>query len=168
MGEIENKVSKSALMQIDLIDYYPKGERTSIDISNQLWNGLVIKEKDFREYISSTDWSTYKDKFVAIHCTVDAIIPNWAFMLISSALQGISSRVVFGSIDNLESVLAKEGLSKICIEDYKDKPLIVKGCSELDIPCSYFVELVHVLQPVAKSIMFGEACSTVPVFKRKS
>jgi len=166
MDEIINKVASSGLVTVDLEEMYPQGERVVLDIKDQLWQGLALKEKDFREWIKTNDWSVYQNKLVAVTCSVDAIIPNWAFMLVASKLEGVAKRVVFGNAEMLEIILFSELISTINPEDYRDKRLVIKGCSDRPVPTSAYVELVNKLQPVAKSIMFGEPCSTVPVFKR--
>jgi hypothetical protein len=125
-----------------------------------------LKEKDFREWIKTNDWERYRGHFVAVTCSNDAIIPNWAYMLVASALSGVARKVVFGSVDQLETAIFSELIAALPGEEYADKRLVIKGCSDLPVPVSAYVELVAKLQPVAKSIMFGEPCSTVPVFKR--
>jgi hypothetical protein len=137
-----------------------------IDIREQLWMELALKEKDFREWIKTNDWERYRGHFVAVTCSNDAIIPNWAYMLVASALSGVARKVVFGSVDQLETAIFSELIAALPGEEYADKRLVIKGCSDLPVPVSAYVELVAKLQPVAKSIMFGEPCSTVPVFKR--
>ncbi len=166
MSEIINKVATSGLVTIDLEELFPEGDRVILDIKDQLWQGLALKEKDFREWIKTNDWEFFRDKFVAVICSVDAIVPNWAYMLIASKLEGIAQRFYFGTPEMLENILFTELISTLNIEDYREKRLIIKGCSDRPVPTSAYVELVSKLQPVAKSIMFGEPCSTVPVFKR--
>ncbi len=166
MSEIINKVAASGLITIDLEDIFPEGERVVIDIKDQLWQGLALKEKDFREWIKTNDWSTFQNKYVAIICSADAIVPNWAYMLIASKLSGVSKRFIFGSAEMLETIIFSELIAAINAEDYLDKRIIIKGCSDKPVPTSAYVDLVNKLQPVAKNIMFGEPCSTVPVFKK--
>jgi hypothetical protein len=125
-----------------------------------------LKEKDFREWIKTNDWERYRGHFVAVTCSNDAIIPNWAYMRVASALSGVARKVVFGSVDQLETAIFSELIAALPGEEYADKRLVIKGCSDLPVPVSAYVEIVAKLQPVAKSIMFGEPCSTVPVFKR--
>lgn len=167
MEEIVNKIQQSGLTEINLEDFYIKGERVLIDIKDNLFQGLILKEKDFREYIKTHDWTKYKDKLVAITCTADAIVPTWAYMLIAASLQPCAKKIVFGNLQVLETVAFHEALAKINTEEYKDKKIIIRGCSNLPVPESAYVELTQLLCPVAKSIMFGEACSTVPILKRK-
>ncbi len=166
MSEIINKVAASGLITLDLEDIFPEGARAVIDIKDQLWQGLALKEKDFREWIKINDWNIYRDKYVAIICSADAIVPNWAYMLIASKLSGVAKRFVFGSPEMLETVVFSELISAINVDDYLDKRIIIKGCSHKPVPTSAYVELVNKLQPVAKNIMFGEPCSTVPVYKK--
>lgn len=163
---IENKVAQSGLLNFDLEDYYPQGERVSLDIADFLFEGLILREKDFREKIKATDWSVYQDKYVALVCTVDAIVPTWAYMLLSSALEGYAKKVVFGSLETLEAMLFQEALAAIDIEAFRDEKVIIKGCSNYPVPESAYVEITQLLKPVAKSIMYGEACSTVPIYKK--
>ena len=165
--EIINKVAESGLVEINLEDFYPKGERVLIDVKDNLFQGLILKEKDFREFVKNEDWRKYKDKFVAITCTADAIVPTWAYMLLSTALQPFAKNTVFGDLKTLETVLFTQALSKINPEDFKDKKAVIKGCGNLPVPESAYVELTRILTPVASSIMYGEPCSTVPVMKRK-
>jgi len=166
MEEIINKVDKSGLTDFNLEDYYPKGARVLFDIKDQLFQGLILKEKDFREFVKSTDWSKYKDKFVALTCSTDAVVPTWAYMLLTSALEPFAKKVVFGDLKTLETILFQEALSKIDPEEFRDKKICVKGCGSVPVPESAYVEITKILFPVAKSIMYGEACSTVPIMKR--
>ncbi len=163
--EIINKVATSGLITIDLEEFYPKGERVVFDIKPLLFHELILKEKDFREFIKQHDWSLYKDKFVAITCSTDAIVPTWAYMLLSIALQPVAKRVVFGTQETLEAVLFNEALQHINYEDYNDKRIVIKGCGNLPVSTNAYVELSNKLRPFAKSIMYGEPCSTVPLYK---
>ena len=165
-NEIINKVDKSGLIDFNLEDYYPKGERILFDIKDQLFQGLILKEKDFREFIKSTDWEKYKNKFVAIICSSDAIVPTWAYMLITTSLEPFAKKIVFGDLKTLETILFQESLSKINSEDFRDKKLCIKGCGKLPVPESAYVEITRILSPIAKSIFYGEACSTVPIMKK--
>lgn len=165
--EIINKVASSGLVEINLEDYYPEGERAQIDIASKLFGGLILKEKDFRDYVKNEDWSVYSGKLVAVFCSADAIVPTWAFMLLATALQPYAKRVVFGTPDVLETVLYNEALKKINPEEFRGARVVIKGCSKLPVPVSAYVELTAMLRPFAKSIMYGEPCSTVPLFKRK-
>ncbi|MBI4947505.1 MAG: DUF2480 family protein [Bacteroidetes bacterium] len=166
MKEIINRVSESDLMEINLEDFYPKGERVLIDVKENLFQGLILREKDFREFVKNENWSKYKDKFVAITCSVDAIVPIWAYMLLSTSLQPFAKNTVFGDLKTLETVLFNETLSKINTENFPDKKVVIKGCGNLPVPESAYVEVTRILTPLVKSIMYGEPCSTVPVMKK--
>jgi hypothetical protein len=155
------------LVEINLEDFYPKGERVLIDVKDNLFQGLILKEKDFRDYVKNENWSRYQDKFIAIICSADAVVPTWAYMLLSTSLQPFAKYIVFGDLETLETVLFTQALSKISPEDFRDKRTVIKGCGNLPVPESAYVELVRILTPVAKSIMYGEACSTVPVMKKQ-
>lgn len=163
---IVNKVAQSGLITIDLESFYPEGERVLFDIKDQLFQGLILKEKDFREFIKNEDWTKYKDKYVALVCSADAIVPTWAYMLLATQLEPVAKKVVFGDLETLETILYNEIFSKLNINDYKDARIVVKGCGKLPVPKSAYVELTRLLRPLAKSIMYGEACSTVPLYKR--
>lgn len=165
--KIVNKVEQSGLVEINLENFYPKGERALIDVKENLFQGLMLKEKDFREFVKNEDWKKYEHKFVAIICSADAVVPTWAYMLIAASLQPFAKKFVFGDLKTLETVLFLESISKINAGEFRDKKLVIKGCGNLPVPESAYVELTRILTPVAKSIMFGEPCSTVPVYKRK-
>jgi hypothetical protein len=165
-NEIVNKVAESGLITIDLEDFYPEGERILFDIKPWLFEELILKEKDFREHIKNHDWAQYENKFVAINCSADAIIPTWAYMLVASALSS-AKKIVFGDLQKLEEEIFHDIFKKMNPEEYRDQRIIIKGCSNKEVPASAYVEFTNLLQPVVKSIMYGEACSTVPVFKRK-
>lgn len=164
--EIINRVAKSGLVTIDLDDWYPEGERLEIDLASQLWQGLVLKEQDFREWIAAHPWENFTGKHVAVHCSADAIVPHWAFMLVASALSGVAETVVFGDAAYLENHLWNQVVQSMEIDQYTDARLVIKGCSNREVSPAAFMALIHKLQPVAKSIMYGEPCSTVPVWKR--
>lgn len=164
-NEITNKVASSGIITIDLEEFYPKGERKLIDIKPQLFQELILREKDFREYIKNTDWSIYQDCYVAIICSTDAIIPTWAYMLMSLALEPYAKKICFGNLEQLESILYEEQLAKHNFEQYKDARIVVKGCGKLPVPTQAYVNLTAKLKPLAKSIMYGEPCSTVPLYK---
>lgn len=166
MDEIINKVANSVLEVFDLEDYYPIGTRTQIDISQWLYEGFLLKEKDFREALKNHDWSQYQGHFVAIHCSTEAIIPAWASILVASHVLPFVGKAVLGNLSDLETSMYQDILSKIDYSVYKDKPIILKGCSKKPVPESAYVLAIQHLQPVAKSIMYGEACSAVPLFKR--
>jgi hypothetical protein len=165
--EIINRVASSPLVTFDLEQYYPAGERIVIDIKDLLFQGLILREKDFREYLKSHDWSVYKNKFVAITCSTDAIIPTWAYMLLTSALQPFARTVVFGTLEDLENRIFLELLSKIDWSQFKGAKVVIKGCSKVNVPAAVYVEATRLMRPFAASIMFGEPCSTVPVYKSR-
>ncbi|MGV9002597.1 DUF2480 family protein [Flavobacterium sp.] len=164
--EIINKVANSALIVFDLEDYYPNGIRTQIDISQWLLEGFLLKEKDFRAALKNHDWLQYQNHFVAIRCATDAIIPAWASILVTTYVSPYAKKVVLGTINDLDTALYQEILNQIDYSKYQDKPLILKGCSHKPVPESAYVFAVQQLQKVAKSIMYGEACSAVPLFKK--
>lgn len=166
-GEIVNKIANSGLINFNLEDYYQKGERVTFDVVPFLWQGLVVKEKDFRIAVKGYDWSQFQDKFVAISCSTDAIIPSWAFMLIALELTPFAKKTVLGSVDDLEKEIYIESLSALDCSIYEGKRVIVKGCSACPVPEMAYLYIVQLLKPYTKSIMFGEACSTVPLFKKK-
>ncbi len=164
--EIRNKVAESSLITFNLEDLYQVGPRLTFDLKDFLFEGLILREKDYRQQLIELDWSDYQDAFVNIACTADAIVPQWAFMLAATYLQPIARRVVMGTPETLETVLYQETLANLDLEQFRDERVIVKGCSKYPVPTSAYVELVSKLRPVAKALMYGEACSTVPLFKR--
>ena len=164
--EITNRVSDSGLIEINLEEYYPQGERVVFDMKDHLFQGLVLKEKDFREFVKNEAWNKYKDKYVAILCSADAIVPTWAYMLVAIALESYAKGFVFGDLKTLETSLFLNVIAKIDPEKYRDKKIVVKGCGDVPVPESAYVELTRVLTPVVQSLMFGEPCSTVPLMKR--
>lgn len=163
---IINKVAQSGLVEFNLEEYYPKGERILFDMKEHLFQGLILREKDFREFVKNENWNKYQDKFVAITCTADAIVPTWAYMLLATELQSYAKKIVFGDLKTLETLIFQEALSKINPNDFFDKRIVIKGCSNLPVPESAYVEITRILKPVAKSIMYGEPCSTVPIYKK--
>jgi len=167
MSEIVNRVAQSKLLTFDLENYYPAGERVLLDIKEWLYEEIILKEKDFRAHVANHDWEQYKNVFVALCCSSDAIIPCWAYMLVSTKLQPYAKKVVLGSLEDLESAIFQPIIEDLDISDFKDKPVIIKGCSNKPVPPNAYLWATIKLQPVAKSIMYGEACSSVPLFKRK-
>ena len=165
--KIINRVANSNLVNIDLEAIYPEGKRVLFDIKKWLFEGIVLKEKEFRKHVANHDWTQYKDSYVALNCSEDAIIPSWAYLLISSELAPYAKKIIFGDRELLETLIFHEVIENLRIEHFKDKPIIIKGCSEKPIPNSAFSMLIQKLFPIAKSIMYGEACSTVPLYKRK-
>lgn len=167
-GEIQNKVEESGLKEIDLEEFYTSGERVLIDVKDYLFEEIILKEKDFRQAIKDQDWSIYQDKLVAVHCSADAIVPSWAYMLIAVNLESYVKKVIFGDLDTLETTLFQQNLQSLDLDQYKDERVIIKGCGNVPIHDSAYVEISMLLKPIVKSIMFGEACSTVPLYKRPS
>lgn len=165
--EIINKVEQSGLVQISLEDLYKKGERVIVDLKPWLFEELILKEKDFREYVKQHDWSKYKDKHVGIICSADAIVPTWAFMIVATKLTPFAAEMVFGDLSRLEEYLFFKKLADIDYSKYQDQRVVIKGCADIPVPATAYVELSRLLQPFVKSIMYGEPCSTVPVFKKK-
>jgi hypothetical protein len=165
--EIINKVANSGIISIDLETFVTFGERVLFDIKPLLFQELILKEQDFRNFIKTNDWSIYKDKLVALTCSADAIVPTWAYMLLCTALEPYAKRIVFGSLQELDNLLFAERLSRLNVSDYKDARVVVKGCGDVSIPINAYVQLTSMLKPVVKSIMYGEPCSTVPVYKAK-
>ncbi|WP_299097090.1 DUF2480 family protein [uncultured Winogradskyella sp.] len=165
--EIINRVANSKLKVIDLEDYYPNGQRILFDIKDWLLEGLVLREKEFRAHVAEHDWSQYNNCYVALHCSTDAIVPDWAYMLISLELQNYSKLTVIGTLEDLESLIYSSIIAELNLCVYQDMPVIIKGCSNKPVPANALVLLSQKLKPIAKSIMFGEACSSVPLFKRK-
>ena len=165
---IVNKVAQSGLMTVDLADFAPRGERIIYDIKDNLFQGLILREKDFREFVKNHDWEQYRGKYVAITCTVDAIVPTWAYMLLANRLEPYAADIIFGDLATLETVLYERALEKLDMEHYRDQRIVVKGCGDIEVPESAFVKFTAMASKVAKSIMYGEPCSTVPVFKRKT
>jgi Protein of unknown function (DUF2480) len=163
---IENKVANSGLVSLDLEDYAPKGERMSYDLKQNLFLDQILREKDFREFIKTHDWSQYQDKYVNIFCSEDVLIPTWTYMLLATKMQPFAKKIIFGDAQKLEEVLFEESISKIDIGKFQDARVVVKGCSKGEVPISAYVKITDLLMPVAQSIMFGEPCSTVPLYKR--
>ena len=164
--KIVNRVAKSPLKTIDLEEFYPQGTRISIDIKKWLFQELILKEVEFRAHLINHDWSQYKNNFVALTCSSDAIIPSWAFMLITTYLTPFTKKVIVGNLKDLETAIFHDIISEFPLDNFKNKPVIIKGCANKPIPETAYIQLIEKLQPVAKSIMFGEACSTVPLFKK--
>jgi hypothetical protein len=163
---IVNKVANSPLITLDLEEFYHPGERVVYDIKENLFQELILKEKEFREFINDHDWSKYQDKNVALTCTVDAVVPTWAYMLLASKIEPYAHLVVFGKEEILESMLFQEALSRLDFPAFQDKKVVVKGCSKVGVPTFAYVEITRKLRPYASSIMYGEPCSTVPIYKK--
>ncbi len=166
MSEIRNRVKESGLISMDLATFVPTVNTVEIDLKDQLWQGLALKEKDFRSWIKTHDWDQYSDKAVNVTCSADAIIPTWAFMLVSSKLLEVNAFSVIGDQTELQNALIKQKINELDLKEFEDGRIIIKGCANVKDPAYAMCELLNRLQPVAKSIMYGEPCSTVPVFKR--
>jgi len=165
--EIVNRVANSKLVVVNLEDYYPSGRRMVLDIKDWLFEGLVLREKDFRAQVDAYDWSQFQDAYVALTCTTDAIIPAWAYMLITINLEPYARKTLIGDLEQLEVSIFQTIIENLDVTLYKDKSLVVKGCSNKPVPANAYILLSQKLKPVARSIMYGEACSSVPLFKKK-
>ncbi len=164
-NEIINKVAGSGIVSIDLESFITPGERIVFDIKPLLFHELILKEQDFRNFIKTHNWSAYDNKLVALTCTADAIVPTWAYMLLALALEPYAQRVVFGTLNELETLLFAERLAQLNVAEFKDARVVVKGCGDKTIPINAYLQLSTMLKPMAKSIMYGEPCSTVPLYK---
>ena len=162
-----NKVADSGLITLDLEKWYPREETAVFDIKDYLFMGMILKEKDFREALKAKDWTIYQDKNVALTCSVDAIIPVWAYMLVADNLQPFANEIVMGDEKELHKTIFLKNLSAIDVQEFDDKRVVIKGCGETPIADYVYMEITKLLRPVAKSIMYGEPCSTVPVFKKQ-
>ena len=166
-GEIVNRVANSQLITLDLENWYTPGPRFGIDISQWLEEGLILREKAFREALAAHPWEKYKDGYVALYCSSDAIVPAWAFMLIGTYLKPVAKQVVVGTPEMLETLLFRERLESLDLEPYRDRPVIIKGCSRLPVPPSAYVWALERVQEVARNVMYGEACSSVPLYRKR-
>lgn len=165
--ELINRVANSGLMTLDLELFYPAGEVVSFDLKDYLFMGLILKEKDFREALKTHDWAQYTDKNVAVHCSADAIIPMWAYMLVAAYVAPYAADVVQTTPEQYIEIAFQKRLATLNVADYEGQRIVVKGCSDKPVPPSAYVEITRRLQPVAQSLMFGEPCSTVPVYKKR-
>ena len=165
--EIINRVANSALITIDLEDYYPNGTRVVFDIKDWLYKSLVLREKEFRAFVEMHDWDAYKDKYIALCCTTEAIIPGWAYMLVRLRLSEIAKQVIIGDLEALETNIYYKIINDLDFSHCENKPVIIKGCSNKPVPQNAYLFLIDKLQPIAKSILYGEACSSVPLYKKK-
>lgn len=164
---IINKVAQSGLVTLDPAVFYPAGERVVYDITENLFQGLILRERDFREFVKTHNWAQYQNKYVAVTCTADAIVPAWAYMLLANRLAPYASEVVFGDKEVLETVLFIKNIAGMDLEQYRDQRIVIKGCGDVPVPVAAYVELTKKLTPIVKSLMFGEPCSTVPIYKKK-
>ncbi len=165
---IVNRVASSPIVTLDLSEYKIEGERVMYDLKDNLFQGLVLREKDFRTFLKEHGWSVYAGKHVAIHCSADAIIPSWAQMLLTTYLAPHAETVVYGSFNDLEKQIIQKMLANINVEALTNRPVVVKGCGDIPFPEYIYVQLTQMLLPVVKSLMFGEPCSTVPIYKKKT
>lgn len=164
--EIVNRVATSGLISFDLEELYHPGERVVFDIKDQLFQGFILREKDFRDFLKTNDWSAYSGKNVAIICSEDAIVPTWAYMLLAIQLEPFANAFIFGDLNALEDKLFADAISKLDTEEFRGKKMVIKGCSKFPVPVSAYVEITRLLKPVVQSLMFGEPCSTVPLYKK--
>ena len=162
-----NKVAESGIITLNLEDYYPKEEVKVFDMKEYLFMGLILKEKDFREALKVLDIEKYRNKNIALTCSADAVIPMWAYMLVASLLQPVAKEIIFGNATFVKEKLLLTNIEQIDTTTYNEARLVIKGCGELPIGESAYVAITQKLRPVAKSIMYGEPCSTVPVYKKK-
>lgn len=162
-----NKVSESGIISLNLEEYYPKDDIALFDMKDYLFMGLILKEKDFRENLKTLDLSIYTDKVVAVTCSADAVIPMWAYMLVSSNLQPVARDVVFGTMEEVKNTLLLKNIAQLPVNDYEGKRVVIKGCGEIPVGEAAYLQATQLLRPVAKSIMYGEPCSTVPIYKKK-
>jgi hypothetical protein len=168
MAEFVNKVAESGLITIDLENWYPKGEIVVFDLKDYLFMGMIVKEKEFRDTLKNTDWEVYRNKMVSIICSVDAIIPSWAFMLGASYLQPVCKELALATPEEMRKQVFLRNIQSINSVDYKDQRVIVKGCGDTPIGDFAYLEITRILRPVVRSLMYGEPCSTVPVFKKQT
>ncbi|TLU99991.1 DUF2480 family protein [Dyadobacter luticola] len=164
--EIVNRVASSGIVSLDLEELYHPGERIVYDIKDNLWQGMILREKDFREFLKAHDWSQYQGKNISVICSEDAIVPTWAYMLLAVYLEPYANSIVFGDLNALEDKLFSDAIRTINVEEFRGKRVVVKGCSKVPVPVSAYVEISRLLKPVVQSLMFGEPCSTVPIYKK--
>lgn len=167
MDEIVNKVAQSGLITLDLEDYYPKEETVVFDIKDYLFMGMILKEKDFRAALQALDWEQFRNKNVAITCTADAVVPMWAYMLVMTYLQPVAHFAAFGDAEFVYRTAFLQNLQKIDTSEYVDKRIVIKGCGDKGAGEAAYAEITRLLLPLVKSIMYGEPCSTVPIYKKK-
>lgn len=165
--EIINRIAQSKLIVFDLEDYYPEGKRVRLDIKDWLHEGFIVKEKEFRKYVSEHNWQQYQDSYVALFCSTDAIVPSWAYMLVTTRLQPFAKKIIQGNLELLETSVYQEILQNLDLSEFQDKSVIIKGCSNKPVPPNAYLLVTTLLLTVARSIMYGEACSSVPLYKRK-
>tara|TARA_R110002020_G_scaffold231905_2_gene443085 strand:+ start:257 stop:766 length:510 start_codon:yes stop_codon:yes gene_type:complete len=167
MSDIVNRVASSPIITVNLEEIYPKEERVIFDLKPFLFQELILKEKDFRTALKEIDWTQYSNKWVAITCTIDAIVPNWAFMLVATYLESTARGYAIGDLKELEVMISEDCLRKLELDSFNDRPVVVKGCSDFPIPLFAYGKIISLIQARAKSIMYGEPCSTVPLYKKQ-
>lgn len=165
--EIVNRVANSQLVTVDLEDWYPQGERITFDIAQWLYENLILRENEFRKFVDDYNWSQHEGHYVALTCSADAIVPSWAYLLVSTRLSPYARKIVVGTPDLLETLIYRDIIATLDVKVYRDKPVIIKGCTDKPIPATAYTVLIQKLQPVVKSLMYGEACSSVPLYKIK-
>jgi hypothetical protein len=165
---IINRVTNSSLVSLDLEDYYPKGENILFDIAPLLYEGLILKEKDFRLFVKEHDWIKYIGKNIGLYCSEDAIVPTWAYMLLVSKLQPVANFIVYGDLQVLEQALWQKAIKEIDISKFSQTKVVIKGCSKLPVPVFAYTEIMRLLMPIADSLAYGEPCSTVPIYKKRT
>lgn len=166
MSEIVNRIANSPIVTFKLEEHVPQGDRILMDVKDRLFQGMILRERDFRNWIKEHDWSQYEGQHVAITCSVDALVQTWAYMILQSKLQPHAATVVFGGLEELEKQLWMNELDKVDWSQFADRPVVVKGCSDIEVPTGVYVEATRRLMPHAKKISYGEPCSTVPVWKK--
>ncbi|HOZ78064.1 MAG TPA: DUF2480 family protein [Ferruginibacter sp.] len=166
-NELFNRVNESALVTLNLEDYYPKDEVAVFDMKDYLFMGLILKEKDFREALKNLHLAPFSGKAVAVTCSADAVIPVWAYMLVASVLQPVAKEVLFGTEVEIKKQLLLNSIAALPVDEFTNKRIVIKGCGDLPIGEAAYLQATKLLRPVAKSIMYGEPCSTVPIFKKK-
>ena len=164
---IINKVANSGLVSLDLEKFLPEGEVVGFDLKDHLFMGLILKEKDFREALKNLDWNIYMDKNVAVFCSADAIIPVWAYMLIATYLEPVAREIYVGTSQEMNKHLFLKNIASIDTNEFRDQRVVVKGCGDVEIGPFAYAEITRILKPIAKTIMYGEPCSTVPIYKKK-
>ena len=162
-----NRVANSGLITLNLEEYFPKEAVISFDLKDYLYMELILKEKDFRAALKEHDWAQYAGKHIALHCSTDAIVPTWAFMLVTTYAAPYALSITQGNVENVYAAHYSKVLAEVDVAQYEDKRIVIKGCSNKPVPVAAYTELVRLLQPYAKSIMYGEPCSTVPIYKKK-
>lgn len=166
--DIINKVEQSGLVNIELDSFLKGFDYKILDIKDQLFQEFVLKEKDFRDFVKDHNWAQYKDNVLGVYCSNDAIIPRWAYMLIASAAAPFTNQIIYGNEEKVKIDLINEAINNLNTDEFKDARVIVKGCSTINLPEQSYINITEKLQPVVKSLMFGEACSTVPIYKKKA